>query len=145
LSSRQGDVPALQTWIMIDIDHFKVVNDSFGHEGGDEVLKAVAISLQSTLREEDILARFGGEEFVLVLPGVPETIGASVAERLRLKLQARMIEVGGRQIGVTASFGVAQQVPGETQAATLERADTALYRAKHEGRNRVIIAPLGFL
>jgi diguanylate cyclase (GGDEF)-like protein len=142
LSSRQGGAPPLQTWIMIDIDHFKAVNDSFGHEGGDEVLKAVAISLQSTLRDDDILARFGGEEFVLLLPGVAETLGAAVAERLRLKLQALTIGVGGRQIRVTASFGVAQQAPGEARSATLERADTALYRAKHAGRNRVIIMPL---
>jgi len=142
LSSRQGGSPEPQTWVMIDIDHFKAVNDTFGHEGGDEVLKAVAISLQSTLREDDILARFGGEEFVLLMPGASETVGARVAERLRLKLQALMIEIGGREIRVTASFGVAQQIPGEAQAATLERADTALYRAKHGGRNRVIIAPL---
>ncbi len=78
----------------------------------------------------------------MLLPGVPESIGAGVAERLRLKLQALMIGVGGRQIGVTASFGVAQRAQGETQAATLERADTALYRAKHEGRNRVVVALL---
>jgi diguanylate cyclase (GGDEF)-like protein len=142
LSSRQGGAPGQQTWIMIDIDHFKAVNDTFGHEAGDEVLKAVAISLQSTLREGDILSRFGGEEFVLLMPGASETVGASVAERLRLKLEALTIGVDGRQIRATASFGVAQQATGETQAATLERADAALYRAKHGGRNRVIIALL---
>jgi len=142
LNSRQRGAPGQQTWIMIDIDHFKSVNDTFGHEVGDEVLKAVAISLQSTLREDDILARFGGEEFVLLMPGASETVGARVAERLRLKLEVLTIGIGGRQIGVTASFGVAEQAPAETQAATLERADTALYRAKHEGRNRVIITPL---
>ncbi len=142
LSSRQGGAPALQTWVMIDIDHFKAVNDVFGHEGGDEVLKAVANSLQSTLREDDILARFGGEEFVLLLPGALDAVGASVAERLRLKVQALRVGVGERQIKVTASFGVAQQAPGETPAGALERADSALYLAKHEGRNRVIVTPL---
>jgi len=142
LRGRQGGAAGLQTWIMIDIDHFKIVNDSFGHETGDEVLKAVALSLQSTLREKDFLARFGGEEFVLLLPGETEAVGVAVAERLRMKLQALVIKVGGRSIGVTASFGVAQQAQGEAQAATLERADTALYRAKHAGRNRVDIAPL---
>ena len=141
LSSSQGGVPALQTWIMIDIDHFKAVNDTFGHEGGDDVLKAVAISLRSTLRDDDILARYGGEEFVLLMPAVPATVGASVAERLRLNVQALMIDVGGREARVTASFGIAQRAAGETQASTLERADMALYRAKHEGRNRVIITP----
>jgi diguanylate cyclase (GGDEF)-like protein/PAS domain S-box-containing protein len=139
LRSAQSGAPALLTLIMIDIDHFKAVNDSFGHEGGDEVLKGAAISLQSTLREDDILARYGGEEFVLLLPGASEEVGAAVAERLRLKLQALTIAVGGRQTRVTASFGVAQQALGETRAATFERADAALYRAKHEGRNRVII------
>ena len=142
LRARQGAAAGLQTWIMIDIDHFKIVNDTFGHETGDEVLKAVALSLQSTLREKDCLARFGGEEFVLLLPGETEAVGVAVAERLRKKVQALAIEVGGRSICVTASFGVAQQAQGEAQAATLERADKALYRAKHEGRNRVDIATL---
>ena len=142
LRFRQGGAPDLQTWIMIDLDHFKIVNDTFGHEGGDEVLKSVAASLQSTLRDGDILSRFGGEEFVLLLLGVQENEGARVAERLRLKLHDLVIAIGGRPIHVTASFGVAQQAFGETQTATLKRADAALYRAKHEGRDRVIIMPL---
>jgi diguanylate cyclase (GGDEF)-like protein/PAS domain S-box-containing protein len=142
LGTRQGGPPDLQTWIMIDIDHFKLVNDTFGHEIGDVVLSSVAKSLQSTLREHDVLARFGGEEFVLLLPGVPEAGGAAVAERLRLKLQALVIKVGSHEIRVTASFGVAQQAPGETGSGTLERADAALYLAKHSGRNNVRLTPL---
>ena len=127
-------------WIMIDIDHFKHVNDTHGHEGGDAVLKAVAADLQGAAREGDVVARLGGEEFVLLLPAVTAEIAASVAERMRKRLQAMAVSTGGREVQVTASFGVAVQAPAEGWAAALQRADAALYAAKRGGRNRVVMA-----
>jgi diguanylate cyclase (GGDEF)-like protein len=137
LQSRPRGAPTMQAVIMADIDHFKRVNDTFGHDAGDDVLKAVASALQGTARDGDILARFGGEEFVLLLPDATATTAMLIAERLRSKVEALRIEIAGQELRVTASFGVAQQVAGEAQSVVLARADAALYRAKHEGRNRV--------
>jgi len=140
LRHRPGGAPNTQSWIMVDIDHFKRVNDTYGHDGGDAVLKAVAAALKAIAREGDTLARLGGEEFVLVLPDVSVAVAAAVAERLRVGVELLSTETAGRTVWVTASFGVAQQAPGEVGDAALERADKALYRAKHEGRNRVVLA-----
>jgi diguanylate cyclase (GGDEF)-like protein/PAS domain S-box-containing protein len=129
--------------VLVDIDHFKRVNDSYGHDAGDAVLKAVALCLTSTVRDTDILARFGGEEFVLWLPGANAATAETLAERLRLSIAAITVEHQGRVIAVTASFGVAQQIPGESRASVLVRADTALYAAKREGRNRVAVSSQG--
>ena len=140
LRHRLGGAPTAQSWIMVDIDHFKRVNDTYGHDGGDSVLKAVASCLKAAARDGDTLARLGGEEFVLVLPDLDSAIAALIAERLRAGVETLSTETAGRTVKVTASFGVAQQAPGENGAAALERADAALYRAKHEGRNRVVLA-----
>jgi diguanylate cyclase (GGDEF)-like protein/PAS domain S-box-containing protein len=137
---RPGGAQLTQVWIMVDIDHFKRVNDTYGHEAGDEVLKAVAEALRSTARGGDIVARFGGEEFVLVLPDTSAEMAARIAERLRLAIEALSTDVGGQVIRVTASFGVAQRAAHESQLEVLERADAALYSSKKEGRNRVTIA-----
>jgi diguanylate cyclase (GGDEF)-like protein/PAS domain S-box-containing protein len=134
---RPGGVPLTQVWIMVDIDHFKRVNDTYGHEAGDEVLKAVAEALRSTARGADIVARFGGEEFVLVLPDTSAEMAVRIAERLRLAIAALSTEVDGQVIRVTASFGVAQRAAQESQLEVLERADAALYSSKEGGRNRV--------
>ena len=128
------------TWIMADIDHFKQVNDRHGHEGGDAVLRAVAAALRDGGRDGDALARFGGEEFVVMLVGADANAGLAVAQRLRQGVEALAIDVTGRTVQVTASFGVAQQAPGERWAAALERADAAMYQAKQAGRNRVVLA-----
>jgi len=143
LLGRPAGTPATISWIMADVDHFKWVNDSCGHDGGDLVLKAVAAALQATARDGDIVARVGGEEFVLVLPDATTAEAGRVAERLRAMIERLAIEVGSRQVRVTASFGVAGQGPQETWSVTMERADAALYRAKHEGRNRVVQAEPG--
>ena len=127
-------------WIMIDIDHFKLVNDRHGHDGGDSVLKAVAGALQAMARGNDVLARFGGEEFVLLLPAITEEPAFGVAERLRQRVQALRVDIDGGTARVTASFGVALQAPGELWTRALERADAALYRAKSAGRNQVRLA-----
>jgi diguanylate cyclase (GGDEF)-like protein/PAS domain S-box-containing protein len=130
----------LPGWIMIDIDHFKLVNDRYGHASGDRVLKAVACALQSVARGDDLLARFGGEEFVLLLSASTESLALSVAERLRQRVEALSIATDVGPVRVTASFGVAMQAPGESWGKALNRADAALYRAKGAGRNQVQLA-----
>jgi len=143
LHFRPGGAAVTQVWIMVDIDHFKLVNDTYGHEAGDEVLKAVAEALRSTARVADIVARFGGEEFVLVLPDTSAEMAARIAERLRLAIEALSTDVDGQVIRVTASFGVAQRAAQESQLEVLERADTALFSSKKDGRNRVTMSAAG--
>lgn len=122
--------------IMVDIDHFKNVNDTFGHLMGDLILKAVAKVVGESARKEDTAARFGGEEFVLVLDNCTAHDALIKAERLRSKIEALMPE----SIAVTASFGVAQlDAHIEQYEELLKNADTALYVAKEEGRNRVVL------
>jgi len=122
--------------IMIDIDHFKSVNDTFGHLIGDLILKAVGSIIQESTRKEDTAARFGGEEFVLVLDNCMASDALAKAEVLRSKLEALRPE----DIDVTGSFGVAQLDDQVTRYEDLlKNADTALYQAKEEGRNRVIL------
>jgi len=116
--------------VMLDIDHFKVYNDELGHQAGDDLLRELAAAWSRELRPTDILARFGGEEFLAVLPGSDTTASASVADRLRLALPT----------GVTASAGVATWGPHETMADLVARADAALYTAKGVGRNRTEVA-----
>jgi diguanylate cyclase (GGDEF)-like protein/PAS domain S-box-containing protein len=140
LHFRPGGAPVTQVWIMVDIDHFKRVNDTYGHEAGDEVLKAVAEALRSTARGADLVARFGGEEFVLVLPDTSAELAVRIAERLRLAIEALSTDVGGQVIRVTASFGVAQRAAQDSQLEVLERADAALYSSKKDGRNRVTMS-----
>ena len=125
------------TLMLLDIDHFKSVNDTYGHASGDTVLCSVAEVLQSFVRQHDLAGRWGGEEFVLVLPGVALEQGARIAERLRERI-ARARVLPGRH--VTASFGVTCWRPGDTLAALMARADAAMYRAKQAGRNCVLIA-----
>ncbi|WP_407571017.1 diguanylate cyclase [Deinococcus altitudinis] len=125
--------------VLLDIDHFKSVNDTFGHASGDTVLRAVAEVLQSFLRQRDLAGRWGGEEFVLVLPGVPLTQAGRIAERLRQRIESADVLKDCR---VTASFGVTCWQPGDSLEAVMGRADSAMYRAKHLGRNRVELAEL---
>lgn len=120
---------------MFDVDHFKRVNDSFGHQVGDRVLKRVADDAGRELRSNDTLGRFGGEEFVIVLPDATAEAAMSVAERVRLA-----VEAGGMNPAVTISIGVAQLAAGEKCETLLRRADQALYVAKNEGRNALRLA-----
>ncbi len=120
--------------LMIDIDHFKRVNDKCGHTVGDAVLRRVAHTLAAGVRPQDLLARFGGEEFAVLLPGLETAQAIAVAERLRLGIQAA--GDGLRQLPlITVSVGVASAQHDETLSALLNRADEALYRAKQSGRN----------
>lgn len=127
--------------IIIDVDHFKKVNDTHGHLAGDAVLKSVATLLGRTVRPEDIVARYGGEEFVIVARGTPARAAVALAERLREAVSAEAIQFEGKEIKVTSSAGVASLACcGETRdrATLLGAADRRLYAAKQGGRNRVI-------
>ena len=127
--------------VMADLDHFKEVNDRYGHAAGDEVLKQFVLLLCGHSRQTDLVARFGGEEFVMVLPATGLQSAVTCAERIRRQLESHpLTEQGGR---VTASFGVAMLAGCEESGNLLQRADQALYRSKKEGRNRLTqsIAP----
>ena len=125
--------------IMSDIDHFKSYNDTYGHQAGDAVLKAVARELSENVRDIDFTARYGGEEFAVILTGVGKTQAAGVAEHIRKTLESRRFSFNGVVTNVTASFGVAE-FPGEAAISSqlVRAADERLYRAKHSGRNRVV-------
>ncbi|HET9821546.1 MAG TPA: GGDEF domain-containing protein [Burkholderiaceae bacterium] len=139
--ARAGE-PALL--LLLDIDHFKRVNDEHGHAAGDLVLKAVAQSLQESVRPMDTVARVGGEEFGIVLPNCPPAFGPTVAERIRRRIARRAVTVGaGEPLTVTVSLGgaFAPQWVRSSAALWMERADKQLYRAKAEGRNRAVFEP----
>lgn len=121
--------------IMCDIDHFKQVNDTYGHEAGDKVLAHFGDILRKQMRPTDIVTRFGGEEFVLLTPDTDLQSAVDAAERIRLHMERETI--APLHAPVTVSFGVAQWQPGEPAASLLRRIDTALYAAKQGGRNRV--------
>jgi diguanylate cyclase (GGDEF)-like protein len=124
--------------LMIDIDHFKKVNDTFGHEAGDLVLKTVARMLRDTMRDFDLVSRHGGEEFLVISPDTALPEAMEIAERLRAEAAALSVPCGGSgDIRLTISLGVAQRLPGEGGDALVARADAALYEAKQAGRNRV--------
>lgn len=126
--------------MFLDLDHFKVINDTYGHGVGDDCLVACAQILRKALRASDLLARYGGEEFVVVLPGATLARAGEIAETLRTTIQRHGDTVAGRTVGLTASIGLAEWHRGESVTALLERADAALYCAKNNGRNRVEVA-----
>ena len=123
--------------MMVDVDRFKAINDQFGHGGGDEVLREVARRLRASLRAADVVGRFGGEEFLVVLAGGPAEYASAVAERLCRAIAAEPIRLADREIAVTVSIGLAKVASGLTAAEAVAAADAALYRAKKNGRDRV--------
>lgn len=123
--------------IMADIDWFKRINDSYGHAAGDEVLKHVTRLLSESVRVGDPVVRYGGEEFLLVLPAVGLKRASWVAERARVAIASQPTPHGGNPIAATISLGVAERRPGESRGELLARADAALYEAKRSGRDRV--------
>ena len=126
--------------LMIDLDHFKSINDRYGHNTGDAVLSAVGETLLSTLRASDIRSRWGGEEFLVVLPESTIERASSAAESLRQRIAATAVRDGAATVHVTTSIGITIARPGETDIPRLlGRADTALYQAKSEGRNRAVL------
>jgi two-component system cell cycle response regulator len=129
------------TVLVLDIDYFKVVNDSYGHDAGDDVLREFSLRIRKATRNIDLACRYGGEEFVIVMPETDMAVATMVAERLRRRIASEpfAIQKGARNIEVTISIGIAA-LSGVTDNATtiLKRADQALYRAKRDGRNRVV-------
>lgn len=124
--------------VLADLDHFKQVNDTYGHGAGDAVLREAAKRIRSVLRPQDSLGRYGGEEFLLVLPGCGESAAKGVAERVRATIAEQPVCVGPLTLSMTASMGLACTSSWTDSASELiERADRALYRAKARGRNRV--------
>jgi diguanylate cyclase (GGDEF)-like protein len=126
--------------VMADVDHFKTINDHHGHATGDAVLRAVAGIMRDGIVTGETAVRWGGEEFLLVLPGCDAAGALARAERVRLALGTSPVDAGGRHHGVTASLGYAILASGETPEALVARADEALYAAKAAGRDRVAAA-----
>ena len=129
--------------MMLDIDFFKAINDTYGHDAGDDVLREFAVRIRKSIRGIDLACRYGGEEFVIVMPETDMHVAGMVAERLRRSIagQPFAIQRGSRQIDVTISVGLSTlSTRGDTVADLLKRADVALYRAKDDGRNRVVSA-----
>ena len=123
--------------VLVDIDHFKKVNDNYGHMVGDQVIVKIATILKSNLRESDLLCRWGGEEFMLLLPKCDLSDAQSIAEKIRLHIESETMVIDGNNIAITASFGICDYLEDESQNELFERVDKALYRAKNLGRNRV--------
>lgn len=133
--------------LMLDIDHFKRINDTWGHAAGDEVLRELAQRIETQVRASDVAARYGGEEFVILLPGTSADAGRLLAERVRSAISAKPIALpNGESVTITASIGIAQVHPGPDQEdlktvgdSLIARADVALYRAKSDGRDCVVV------
>lgn len=125
--------------VMLDADHFKAVNDRFGHSGGDKLLLSLVDHIQSVLGRHDVLGRIGGEEFVVLSPGSGLSQTRALGERIRAAVESMQLELDGHVLEMTVSVGVTAVAPGEDDvAALLQRADGALYAAKRAGRNRVL-------
>jgi diguanylate cyclase (GGDEF)-like protein len=131
--------------IVLDIDNFRPVNESYGNRTGDEVLQKIADIVRLALRKEDMLVRYGGEEFLVMLPDVPGPGAVVVAGRIRKSVEAEPLQVGGRSVPVTVSVGVSARLDEgpESMENLLARADAALALAKQRGRNRVVALSLG--
>jgi two-component system C4-dicarboxylate transport sensor histidine kinase DctB len=124
--------------MMIDVDHFKQINDLHGHLAGDKILLTLACLYTEEMREADVLARFGGEEFIVALPHTDAPAARIVAERIRTKVMNHSLEIDGETVRATISVGISQHRPNEESIKeAIQRADKALYQAKKGGRNRV--------
>ncbi|WP_243450305.1 GGDEF domain-containing protein [Desulfosporosinus sp. Sb-LF] len=128
--------------LMLDLDHFKRINDTYGHDQGDFVLKSVARLIKQSVRDSDFVGRFGGEEFIVVMPGATRITAHSVAERIRLTIENERLWIDGKRESITISIGISTFIAEEPNYRTSEEwiqdADRALYTAKNEGRNRVV-------
>lgn len=124
--------------ILIDLDYFKTINDEYGHAAGDRFLSAISEEISRTIRDNDILFRWGGEEFLVVLQKCTLENAIVVAEKIRKGISEKVIECEGKDLSITASMGVAEFVPGEPMDSMIQRADSLLYKAKEKGRNCVV-------
>nr|WP_231612827.1 GGDEF domain-containing protein [Pseudoalteromonas sp. NZS11_1] len=137
------DLPQIEEYciLMVDIDHFKSVNDTYGHSIGDTVLCGVASLLQANIRTSDSVARFGGEEFCIILPNTTQEQAIRIAEAIRIKVEKAIFD----DIPVTCSFGVTSiKFKARTPSELIEQADLALYEAKSLGRNQVVLCDCAF-
>lgn len=134
-AARQASSPAV---IIADLDHFKSVNDNYGHEAGDRVLQETADRIRAKLRDFDTAVRYGGEEFLIICPEADPDSAMAIAERIRTEIESRPYAVPGGETAVTASFGVSAGDPGLSGDSLIRRADNALYEAKRRGRNCVV-------
>ena len=125
--------------MVCDIDLFKRINDNYGHLAGDKVLKIIAKSLQINLRDSDFIARFGGEEFVCLMPETSKEDAKIVAEKLRKKIEGSPFNFKKEPVQITISFGISEFAEGDSADDVFERADKALYKAKENGRNQVVL------
>jgi diguanylate cyclase len=137
--NKRSEVPS--SLIMLDIDNFKIVNDTYGHSAGDEVIRAVAAVIKKATRETDISGRYGGEEFAIILPDTPEENVKFLADRIRRLIEKFTIVYEGQSISFTVSIGIAGfQTDFEDHVKWIDTADQALYQAKVSGRNVVVVA-----
>ncbi|MGV3654338.1 MAG: biofilm regulation diguanylate cyclase SiaD [Noviherbaspirillum sp.] len=135
-ASRQTRLRRPFSVAIADIDHFKAVNDTYGHEAGDKVLAEIAQTIRSCMREYDACGRWGGEEFMIIMPEAGAAEAVQIIERLRHAIETANVLIGEQRVELSASFGIAQHSLEEPVFATVHRADAALYAAKQEGRNR---------
>jgi diguanylate cyclase (GGDEF)-like protein len=126
--------------ILLDIDHFKQINDRLGHERGDLILQRVAEAINSNVRATDVASRWGGEEFLVLMPSTPAHAAKAVADRILLRIREWVGELNDPQLTVTATLAVSEIHYGESFETALNRADQALYQGKHQGRNQVVLA-----
>lgn len=129
--------------LFLDVDRFKQFNDDHGHKTGDELLIMVARSISESLRKMDIVARWGGEEFLVVLPGASYVVANAIAERIRMLIENSFIMAGDKKLHVTVSIGATVSRPTDTMESIVHRADALMYASKENGRNRVTIDPDG--
>ena len=123
---------------MLDIDHFKNVNDTYGHAMGDEVLKQIVKSITACIRQTDICFRYGGEEFLIMLASADSTDAHIIAERIRSSIEEAVFSHEKGSLSITSSIGSATLYSSDTMRSICERADSALYKAKNNGRNQVV-------
>lgn len=128
------------TIILLDIDHFKQINDHLGHERGDFILQRVAEAINNNVRATDLAARWGGEEFLVLMPSTPELAARAVADRILLRIREWVGQLHDAPLTVTATLAVSEIQYGESFESALNRADQALYQGKHNGRNQVVLA-----
>lgn len=137
--ARQQETPL--SFLMLDIDDFKIINDTYGHQEGDNVLQRIAESGRAALRRGDLFGRIGGEEFAAVFPGCTPDMALQVAERLQREIQRLSFKLDGQTFGITVSQGLTSLVAGDENVDSLfARADAAMYQAKREGKNRIVTA-----
>lgn len=125
--------------MMLDIDHFKIFNDEYGHQTGDSILRHLGDIIKATMRNIDFCARYGGEEFAVILPGTARHSAEYAAKRLFEKIRSEDFVYDGDKYKVTVSMGLAEFEKGDTEKHLIKKADTALYKAKNEGRDRICL------